>query len=500
MDHNYENQTTNHSAEPQENAQQSYDTQKSYEAQQSYEAQPSYGAQNASYSTGSNYTGSEFQYSQQPVQPMKNSKKEKRKKQKKQGGWGSFIGKAVVAALIFGLIGGGTFTGLSYAGINVLGIGENKTSNSDSNSSISASSASADNSAYKDGKVSAVDTASLQAVDVSDVVDAVMPSIVAITNYGTTTYSGFFGQSETAETESAGSGIIVAQDDNYIYVATNNHVVSGAETLTVQFVNGTVVNATVKGTYEAKDLAVVQVAISDIDSDTLGVIKVADIGDSTKLEVGETAIAIGNALGYGQSVTTGVISALDREVTVADETSGVEITNGNLIQTDAAINPGNSGGALINSSGQVVGINSAKYSDTSVEGFGFAIPMEDAWPIIEQLISREKVDESNSAYLGIKGQDISSSVASAYGMPEGVYVYSVVSGSAADKAGLQQGDIITTFDGQTIYSMQALKELMAYYSAGTDVDITFSRPNKDGEYQEQKITITLGSASSVNLQ
>lgn len=445
----------------------------------------------------SDSSNSTYGYLQQPVQPLKNSKKKK-----KQGGWGSFIGKTVVAALIIGLIGGGTFTGLSYAGFEILGIGNNQSSDSNisDTQNISASSTSTDNSDYKDGTISAVDTASLEAVDVSDVVDAVMPSIVAITNYSTTTYSGMFGQSETAESESAGSGIIVAQDDDYIYIATNNHVVSGAETLTVQFVNDTVVNATVKGTYEAKDLAVVQVAISDIDSDTLSVIKVADIGDSTELEVGETAIAIGNALGYGQSVTTGVISALGREVTVADETTGVAITNDNLIQTDAAINPGNSGGALINSSGQVIGINSAKYSDTSVEGFGFAIPMEDAWPIIEQLISREKVDDSDSAYLGIKGQDISSSVASAYGMPEGVYVYTVVSGSPAEDAGIQAGDIITSFDGQTIYSMEALKELMAYYSAGTEVEVTISRANSDGEYQEQKLTIRLGNANSVNVQ
>ena len=421
-------------------------------------------------------------------------------KKKKQSGWKRFIAKTVVGALLIGMIGGATFTGVSYAGFHLLDLPfltqNEETNDSDS---IKANHASADNSDYKDGAVAAVKTSNLKAVDVSSVVDAVMPSIVAITNYSTTTYTGMFGQSQSYDSESAGSGIIVAQSDDNLYIATNNHVVSGAKTLSVQFVNGTSVNATVKGTYEAKDLAVVQVALSDIDADTLKAIRVASVGDSTKLSVGETAIAIGNAHGYGQSVTTGVISALDREITVAGEGSDVAITNDNLIQTDAAINPGNSGGALINASGEVIGINSAKYSDTSVEGFGFAIPMEDAWPIIEQLITREKVDESESAYLGIQGQPISSSVAQAYNMPEGIYIYKVMSGSAADKAGLQEGDILTAFDGQKIYTMTALKELIAYYSADTKVDIVISRANKKGEYKEQTVTVTLGSTATANI-
>ena len=228
----------------------------------------------------------------------------------------------------------------------------------------------------------------------------------------------------------------------------------------------------------------------------MNTIRVASIGKSEEMQVGEAAIAIGNALGYGQSVTTGVISALGRTVTVSDETNGMTVTNNNLIQTDAAINPGNSGGALLNSNGEVIGINSAKYSDTAVEGIGYAIPMADALPIIEQLITREKVEESKSAYLGIQGQDVSSDVASAYGMPEGVYVYNVIENSAAQKAGIRQCEIITKFDVQQVASMSALKELLTYYSEGQSATVTIQRMGEGG-YQEVEIPITLGGPSSI---
>ena len=250
-----------------------------------------------------------------------------------------------------------------------------------------------------------------------------------------------------------------------------------------------------KGTDAADDLAVVKVTLSSIKADTLKQIKVASVNDSDELTVGQGVIAIGNALGYGQSVTNGIISALGRSVSVQDETTGKTVTNNNMIQTNAAINPGNSGGALLNAQGEVIGINSAKYSDTSVEGFGYAIPMSDAMPIINQLIEREKVDESQKAFLGIQGQDISSDVAQAYNMPEGVYVYQVVSGSAADKAGIRQGDIITEFDGQSVSTMSQLKELMTYYKSGQKVKVKLERLGNG--YEEQTIEVTLLSQSGV---
>ena len=267
-------------------------------------------------------------------------------------------------------------------------------------------------------------------------------------------------------------------------------MVSDATTLTVCFYDDQTVSAEVKGTDSSSDLAVVAVKLSDISSDTMKAIKVATVGDSDSIKVGDTAIAIGNALGYGQSVTTGVISALNRGVTLEDETSGETVTNG-LIQTDAAINPGNSGGALLNTAGEVIGINSVKYSDTSVEGIGYAIPMDTAKPIIEELITNEKVDESNSAYLGIVGVDVTSDVAKTYNMPTGVYVAQVMEGAAAEQAGIQKGDIITKFDGKDVTSMEKLSYNMQYYAAGTTVDVVIER-SSNGQYEEQTISVTLG--------
>ena len=272
---------------------------------------------------------------------------------------------------------------------------------------------------------------------------------------------------------------------------TNNHVVQNADTLTVQFSNDSTASCEVKGTDPSDDLAVVKVALKNIEADTLQTIKVATIGDSEKLKVGESAIAIGNALGYGQSVSVGYISALGRTVTVLDQTNGTTITNNNMIQTDAAINPGNSGGALLNSKGEVIGINSVKYTDTDVEGFGFAIPMADAMPIVQQLITREKVEETKSAYLGIQGQDISADMAETYNMPQGIYVYQAIEGAAAAEAGIRQGDIITAFDGQSVSTMSELKELLTYYEAGQKVTVTIQRLNNG--YEEKEITVTLGS-------
>jgi serine protease Do len=320
-----------------------------------------------------------------------------------------------------------------------------------------------------------------------------MPSIVAITNTGVVSYQTFWGVQEQ-ESQSCGSGIIINKDDKYLYIATNNHVVADAETLTVQFCDDETVSCEVQGTDASDDLAVVRVALKSIKDDTLSQIKIASVYDGDDLVVGQGVIAIGNALGYGQSVTNGIISALGRTVTVQDSTTGETVTNSNMIQTNAAINPGNSGGALLNASGEVIGINSAKYSDTDVEGFGYAIPMSDAMPLIEQLIEKGEVEQAQTAYLGIQGQDISSDVAQSYNMPEGVYVYNVIAGSAAEQAGLQQGDIITKLDSQSVSTMEELKTLISSYKAGDSVKLEIERLGNNG-YEKQSVKVTLGSTS-----
>ena len=326
-------------------------------------------------------------------------------------------------------------------------------------------------------------------MDVSDIVDSVMPCVVAISNIGEVKYQGMWGQSYTQETESAGTGFLVEQDAEYIYIASNNHVVADAKELTVQFCDGTTAKAEIKGTVASKDLAVIKVAIADIDASTMNTIRIATLGDSTELEAGEPAIAIGNALGYGQSVTVGYISALGRSVSVQDSSTGTTVVNNNLIQTDAAINPGNSGGALLNIEGEVIGINSVKYADTDVEGIGYAIPINDAMLIIDKMIDGEKIDESQSGYLGIQGKDSSL----------GAYVSSVFNGSAAQKAGIQAGDIIIEFEGTTISTMSQLKELLSYYPAGDTVEFVVLRPQGNDEYKEVEITVVLGDASTLNV-
>lgn len=329
--------------------------------------------------------------------------------------------------------------------------------------------------------------------DVSGIAQNVLPAIVGITNVSEATYQGWFGRPIDMQQQSAGSGILIEQDDDTLYIATNNHVVANATSLTVQFCDGSTAAAQIKGTDESNDLAVAAVRIGDLESGTYQKIMLAAIGDSTELRVGETAVAIGNALGYGQSVTTGVISALGREVSVTDETTGNVFTS-ELIQTDAAINPGNSGGALLNLRGEVIGINSVKYSNTYVEGMGYAIPMETASPIIDRLIHREPADRSQAAYLGISGVDVSGSVSESYNMPEGIYVYRVVEGSAAERAGIAQGDIITKFEGSKISTKRDLEDQIRYYSAGTQITLTVQRLSNEnnGQYVEREITVTLG--------
>lgn len=324
--------------------------------------------------------------------------------------------------------------------------------------------------------------------DVSEVVDNVMPSIVAINNHYTETMS-FYGQSISSDGESSGSGIIVGQNDAELLIVTNYHVIEGADKLTVQFVENSEAEASVKGTDADMDLAVIAVPIDQIEKDTLEQIAVATLGDSDSLVVGEPAIAIGNSLGYGQSVTLGVISALNRSIDLSDGSSGT------FIQTDAAINPGNSGGALLNVKGEVIGINSNKIGGSAIEGMGYAIPISAASPIIADLMLKEtknKVAEDERGYLGISGISVTAEVSEAYGMPEGVYVAQVYEGTAAEAAGLQKGDIITVFDGDKITSMDALQRELEFYAKGQTVEITVMTVGEGG-YREKTVELTLGN-------
>lgn len=430
-----------------------------------------------------NYSYNQAGNSQNRYETPKEKRKWFRKRQKKterNNGFGMKLAKCAALAAVFGLVAGGVFVGTGYLGMTKLGVTK---SGSDSKSVTVESTKIA-------GTATSTESTEVGAIDVSGIVDEVMPSIVAITNMTEAQYRNFFGQVQNYESESAGSGIIIGQDNDYLYIVTNNHVVAGATSLTVCFVDDQTVTAEVKGTDSNSDLAVVAVKISDISGDTMKNIKVATMGDSNNVKVGESAIAIGNALGYGQSVTTGVISALDREVTLQDESTGSTTTNA-LIQTDAAINPGNSGGALLNLQGEVIGINSAKYSDTAVEGMGYAIPIATAKPIIDDLIQRETVDEAESAYLGIAGADITEDVSKTYNMPRGIYVTKVVENSAADEAGIQKGDILTAFDGKKVSSMEGMQEMLRYYKAGEKIKVTVQQAN-NGQYEEKELEVTLG--------
>ena len=301
------------------------------------------------------------------------------------------------------------------------------------------------------------------------------------------------------DTESSGSGIIIGENDTELLIVTNYHVVSGSNELSVVFSydedsdNPSLVSAKLKGYDSDKDLAVISVALSDITDDMKSQIKIATIGDSSSLQLGQEVVAIGNALGYGQSVTTGIISALNREVSVTND-DGTSITN-KLIQTDAAINPGNSGGALLNMNGELIGINSVKVASSSVEGMGYAIPISDVQSIIEELMlkeTRDVVDESEQGYLGIGGTDVTSDISSTYDMPVGIYINTIYDNSPAGTAGLTKGDIITKFDGQTVKSMSELKTLLTYYKAGETINVTAMVPGSNG-YTEQTFSLTLAS-------
>lgn len=335
-------------------------------------------------------------------------------------------------------------------------------------------------------------------MDVSDVVYNVMPSIVAITSTqlvqsSNDWYDYYFGNGNGnnnngyTEQTGAGSGIIIGQNDTELLIVTNNHVVEDADSLQIKFIDNETVSAVVKGTDSNEDLAVVAVKLSDIKESTLEQIKIATLGDSDDLKVGQGTIAIGNALGYGQSVTTGVVSALNREVEYEDRTM-------TLIQTDAAINPGNSGGALLNTKGEVIGINAAKYSSSSIEGMGFAIPVSSVKDVIEELMNKEtltKVDSDKKGYLNIYGRDVTSSLSETYSVPTGIYIIEVIENGAADKAGIEKTNVITAINGESVSSMEELQEKLEYYEKGTKVTLTVEYA-KGNDYKEKEVEVTLG--------
>lgn len=326
--------------------------------------------------------------------------------------------------------------------------------------------------------------------DVADIADNAMPSVVSITNMSVQQVQSFFGGVQERESQSAGSGIIIGQNDEELLIVTNNHVVEGSDTLTVSFIDEESVEANVKGTDAGKDLAIIAVGLDKIKSSTKEKIAVATLGDSEQIQVGEEAIAIGNALGYGQSVTRGIISATGRSIDGIDSS---------LIQTDAAINPGNSGGALLNAKGEVIGINTAKAAMNAVEGMGYAIPVSEARETIETLMNREtrtKVAENERGYLGIRGEDVSQDISQMYNMPTGVYIAESIKGGGADRAGITKGSVITALNGISVTGMESLQEQLQYYKIGEKVTVTIQVPGNDGEYKSQDVEVVLVSGSN----
>ena len=436
-----------------------------------------------------NYYQNGFQNAdaEQPKAKVKKAKKQRVKKAKspktphnKRTFWKK--GVAVVAsAAVFGGVAGGAFYGIAGNQIKKLDALTNTTTEVASTTSAATTQS-----------LSLTSTASVgNGMDVSTIAENVMPSVVAINISAIVEQQGMFGYTQQYEAEGSGSGIIIGENDSELLMVTNNHVVSDATTVNVTFADGESYEAQVKSTDSDTDLAIVDVKLSDIKESTMNQIKIATIGDSDSLKVGEQVVAIGNALGYGQSVTTGIVSAKDR-------TNSTNTTP--LIQTDAAINPGNSGGALLNMKGEVIGINSSKYSDTTVEGMGYAIPITAVQDRLDDLMNRqtrEKVDESEKGYLGISCATVSSDVSEAYGIPEGVLVTDVASKSAAEKAGIKANYVITKIDGQSISSAEELTEKLNYYAVGETVPITYEYL-KDDAYVEKTVDVTLMENPNAN--
>ena len=419
---------------------------------------------------------------------MKNRNEELKRKLKKAA-------NISLCAVLAGGLAAGTYTGVNY----LTGYEQSVQAASKEQITLLKSDKESDDSDSKE------ESTAKGSLDVSDIVEETMPSIVSITTKSVEevqSYYGMFGQygaysPEQREVQGSGSGIIIGKNDTELLIATNYHVVDGAETLSVGFCDSTACEAKVKGYDSEKDLAVVAVSLDDIDSDTMDAISIATIGNSDNLKVGEQVVAIGNALGYGQSVTTGIVSAKNRQLN-SDDTVGDYDSDSNsatnLIQTDAAINPGNSGGALLNMNGEVVGINSAKLASTEVEGIGYAIAISDVTDTLESLMNEETRDKvEDHGVLGITVQTVDSAVTEAYGVPEGVLVREVTEGGAADDAGIEARSIITKFAGKTVTTKEQLVDFLSYYEPGEDVELTIEVP--DGkEYKEETVTVTLGKS------
>ena len=413
------------------------------------------------------------------------------------------IGAITLSAVLFGSVAAGSFQAVNYF---------SPFSKTTGSSGSTASNNSSSTSLLKTTAVSG--SSNTGSLDVSDITTSAMPSIVAITNKSVQEVQDYFsqfgfggqGQPQTQETESQGSGIIIGKNDSELLMVTNNHVVEGADTLSVCFIDNQVYEAAIKGTDPENDLAVIAVPLDSISDDTMSQIAVASIGDSDSLKVGEQVVAIGNALGYGQSVTTGIVSAVNRTLssnssdTQDSNSSSDDSSSATYIQTDAAINPGNSGGALLNMNGEVIGINSAKLASTEVEGMGYAIPISRVSDIIDNLMNqttRTKVDSDKQGTIGIKGLNVTSDVQEKYNLPEGIYVSEVTSGSAAEKAGITSGSVITKFDGKSVTDIESLQDLLQYNKAGETVELTLQVPDSDS-YKEKTVSITLGSKSATS--
>ena len=413
------------------------------------------------------------------------------------------IGAITLSAVLFGSVAAGSFQAVNYF---------SPFSKTTGSSGSTASNNSSSTSLLKTTAVSG--SSNTGSLDVSDITTSAMPSIVAITNKSVQEVQDYFsqfgfggqGQPQTQETESQGSGIIIGKNDSELLMVTNNHVVEGADTLSVCFIDNQVYEAAIKGTDHENDLAVIAVPLDSISDDTMSKIAVASIGDSDSLKVGEQVVAIGNALGYGQSVTTGIVSAVNRTLssnssdTQDSNSSSDDSSSATYIQTDAAINPGNSGGALLNMNGEVIGINSAKLASTEVEGMGYAIPISRVSDIIDNLMNqttRTKVDSDKQGTIGIKGINVTSDVQEKYNLPKGIYVSEVTSGSAAEKAGITSGSVITKFDGKSVTDIESLQDLLQYYKAGETVELTLQVPDSDS-YKEKTVSITLGSKSATS--
>ena len=430
---------------------------------------------------------------------------------KKKGGILKKAALITAGALLFGTVSGATMVGVNVAASRFMGNSAAASAEAEKKEEISKAQTESQGSGQDNGQGSAQGNGGYQqgqrnngkaVADVSDIVEQAMPTVVAITstavyqsnNYG---YGWFFrGGPQTYEVPSSGSGIIVGENDKELLIVTNNHVVEDSTSLKVAFIDSEVVDAAIKGTDAETDLAVIAVPLEQIKDDTKSKIKVARLGNSDELKVGQGVVAIGNALGYGQSVTVGYVSALNREVRVSN-TSTRE-----LLQTDAAINPGNSGGALLNMKGEVIGINAAKYSSTEVEGIGYAIPISKAEDIMNQLMNRKTmnpVEEAKRGYLGIQGTSVDEESAAAFGMPRGVYVYKILEEGAAARSDLREKDIITKVDGQSVRNMTDLQELLACYEMGEQIDLTV-QTQKDGEYQERTVTIALKAMPQENTE